>query len=465
MTRNCPEHGEFATMIWPSAEHYRWIRSLAFPKALPNERAVRPSTKPCPTGCGICQRHQRKPTLVEIEVTQRCNLRCPVCFMSAESSASDLPLSKVHAFIEAIAQTAGTDTGVQLTGGEPTVREDLAQIVWHVRARGFWGVEVNTNGLVIARDEAYLQDLKAHGLTGIYLQFDGLTSEVYKQIRGTDLLGVKMAAIENCRRQGVQVVLAMTIVSGINDDQIGRVIAFATENSDVVAGVALQPAFTSGRFDAERAWPLTMGDVIFKLEEQTDGLIRVEDIWPLGCSHPLCDTGTFLVRQDAPGSGDRQEAQGEKNNQGEQDARYIPVTRDLTREEYLELYDPDSPQGSVFLDVVVRKGLSFKGGVSVIIMNYMDACTMDLERMEECSMFVTMPSGALVPFCSYQLTNCAGQRVFPPWNIPGGESGVDWAKVDWEKAWCGTADSSKMDRAQAECGTPDSNNVNRGEAV
>jgi uncharacterized radical SAM superfamily Fe-S cluster-containing enzyme len=354
--------------------------------------------------------------------------------MSAESTASDLPLDRVHAFIEAIAQTAGTDTGVQLTGGEPTVRADLAQIVWHVRARGFWGVEVNTNGLVIARDEAYLQDLKAHGLTGIYLQFDGLTSEVYEQIRGTDLLGVKRAAIENCRRQGVQVVLAMTIVSGINDDQIGRVIAFATENSDVVAGVALQPAFTSGRFDAERARPLTMGDVIFKLEEQTGGLIRVEDIWPLGCSHPLCDTGTFLVRQDEQGSGE---------NHGEQGPQYVPVTRDLTREEYLQLYDPDSPQGSVFLDVVVRKGLSFKGGISVIIMNYMDAVTMDLERMEECSMFVTMPSGALVPFCSYQLTTCAGQRVFPPWNIPGGEKGVDWSQLEWSEEGCGQAARGK----------------------
>lgn len=408
MTRICPEHGETATMIWPDVEHYRWISSLAFPKTLPSEEVLRPSGNACPTGCGICQRHQRKPTLVEIEVTQRCNLHCPVCFMSAENDSSDVPLEKIDDFIDAIAATTGTDTGVQLTGGEPTVRSDLAQIISQVRARGFWGVEVNTNGLVIAEDEEYLKDLRTHGLTGIYLQFDGLTSEVYKQIRGVDLLGIKLKAIDHCRTQGVQVVLAMTIVSGINDDQIGRVIEFATQNSDVVAGVALQPAFTSGRFDATRVVPLTMGDVIFRLEDQTDGLIKVEDIWPLGCSHPLCDTGTFLVKQ------------GES---------YIPVTRDLTREEYLELYNPDSPQGSVFLDVVTRKGLSFEGGVSVIIMNYMDAFTLDLERMEECSMFVTMPDGSLLPFCSYQLTNCAGQRVYPPWNIPGAEQGVNWGEI------------------------------------
>lgn len=413
MTRTCPEHGETSTMIWPDAEHYEWITSLAFPEVAPNADALRPSALPCPTGCGICQRHGRKPTLVEIEVTQRCNLRCPVCFMSAESDASDVPLDKIHDFIEAIATTAGTDTGVQLTGGEPTMRADLAQIIFNVRARGFWGVEVNTNGVVISKDEEYLQDLKAHGLTGIYLQFDGLTGDVYKQIRGVDLLDMKLAAIENCRKQGVQVVLAMTIVSGINDDQIGKVIEFATENSDIIAGVALQPAFTSGRFDAKRVVPLTMGDVIFMLDGQTDGLIKAEDIWPLGCSHPLCDTGTYLVKStDESGK-----------------SAFTPVTRDLTREEYLDLYNPDSPQGSVFLDVAARKGLSLDGGLSVIIMNYMDAFTTDLERMEECSMFVTMPDGALIPFCSYQLTNCAGQRVFPPWNIPGAEQGVNWSEL------------------------------------
>lgn len=408
MSRSCPEHGETATMIWPDAEHYRKISSLAFPKVRPPRDAVRTSHKPCPTGCGICHRHQRKPTLVEIEVTQRCNLRCPVCFMSAENDSSDVPLERIDDFVEAIVATVGTNTSIQLTGGEPTVRADLSQIIWRIRERGFLGVEVNTNGLVIAKDEEYLQGLIESGLTGIYMQFDGLTSEVYQEIRSADLLDVKLAAIENCRRKGMQVVLAMTIVSGINDDQIGRVIEFATDNSDVIVGVALQPAFTSGRFDAKRIVPLTMGDVIFKLEEQTGGLIRVEDIWPLGCSHPLCDTGTYLVKQ------------------GEE---HIPVTRDLTREEYLTFYDPDSPQGSVFWDVAAHKGLNCKDGISVIIMNYMDAFALDLERMEECSMFVTMPDGALLPFCSYQLTDCRGRRVFPPWNIRGAEKGVNWGEL------------------------------------
>ncbi|MDR0500311.1 MAG: radical SAM protein [Coriobacteriales bacterium] len=440
MSRTCPEHGEVATMIWPDVNHYKWMMSLAFPKVAPDKSVTRVPTSHCPTGCGICNRHLRKPTLVEIEVTQRCNLHCPVCFMSAESDSSDVPLAKLADFYETVASTAGINTGVQLTGGEPTVRSDLAEVVRMGRERGFWGVEVNTNGLVIAKDINYLKGLVDAGLTGIYLQFDGLTADAYQQIRGADLLPVKLQAVKNCRAAGVQVVLAMTIVSGINDQQIGDVIEYALANSDVVAGVALQPAFTSGRFNTKRIVPLTMGDVIFMLDAQTKGLIRAEDIWPLGCSHPLCDTGTFLVQTEADNmvksdnsKSDNSKSDNSKSDNSKSDAQtcasFIPATRDLTREEYLSLYNPDSPQGSVFLDVLTRKGIPperIARGVSVIIMNYMDAYTMDLERMEECSMFVTMPDGAVIPFCSYQLTNCKGERVFPPWNILGGEKGVAW---------------------------------------
>jgi uncharacterized radical SAM superfamily Fe-S cluster-containing enzyme len=418
-------------MVWPSAEHYKWMRSLAFPKVAPNRDAIHKSAKPCPTGCGICQRHQRKPTLVEIEVTQRCNIHCPVCFMSAESDTSDVPLERIDDFIDAIATTAGTDTGVQLTGGEPTVRSDLADIIRRVRARGFWGVEVNTNGVVISRDTDYLRGLVDAGLTGIYLQFDGFDREAYKQIRGADILDNKLKAVQNCREAGIQVVLAMTIVSGLNDDQIGDVISYACDNSDVIAGVALQPAFTSGRFDAKRVVPLGMGDVIFMLEEQTNGMVKASDIWPLGCSHPMCDTGTFLVRHSGesrnPNANDESALLTEQERADS--ASFIPVTRDLTRDEYMALYNPDSPQGSVFYDVCVKKGLSTSDGISLIIMNYMDAYTMDLERMEECSMFSTMPNGALIPFCSYELTDCRGHRVYPPWNITGSEAGVDWSKL------------------------------------
>ena len=235
------------------------------------------------------------------------------------------------------------------------------------------------------------------GITGVYLSFDGIDEAPYESICGRAMLEDKLACIENCRRVGIQVVVCMTIVKGVNDDRVGEVIDFAWKNSDVVIGVALQPAFTSGRFEPSDYAPYTAGDTIFSLPEQTGGLIQVADIMPLGCSDPLCDTGTFLMpNPDDPST-------------------YIPATRGLSREEYLELFDPTSPQGSVLPDILYKKGVNLFHGVSVIIMNYMDAMSATVERMRECSMTVAMKDGRVIPFCSYQMTNTAGERIYEMW--------------------------------------------------
>lgn len=395
MTRTCPEHGETVTYVWPDAKHYEWLRSMRVAPTAPKCRDYLIDDE-CPKSCGLCKRHLRRGTLVEIEVTRRCNAKCPVCFMSADFPSDGITFDEIEGLIATLAEKVGPETGLQITGGEPTVRSDLPEIVMCARRNGFTGIEINTNGIVIGRSKKYLQELVDAGITGIYLSFDGIDEEPYEAICGkAAMLADKMACIENCREVGIQVVLCMTIVKGVNDDRVGEVIDFAWENSDVVIGVALQPAFTSGRFEPSEYAPYTAGDTIYALEEQTGGRIKVADIMPLGCSHPLCDTGTFLM-PDENGS-------------------YIPATRGLSSEEYMQYYDPTSPQGSVLPDILYKKGVNLYRGISVIIMNYMDAMTTTTERMAECSMTVAMKDGRVIPFCSYQMTNSAGERIYEMW--------------------------------------------------
>jgi uncharacterized radical SAM superfamily Fe-S cluster-containing enzyme len=312
-------------------------------------------------------------------------------------------LHTLEAMFQASGRQAGFQTSIQLTGGEPTVRQDLPEIVRLGRQAGFSAIEVNTNGVVIGRDPAYLHALAEAGITGIYLQFDGLTGRVYEQVRGADLLADKLQAIANCRAEGVQVVLAMTIIWGVNHDQIGQVLEYALQNQDVVAGVALQPAFTSGRFDVPFEKRLTMGDVIFMLSEQSGGLIEPYDLWPLGTSHPLCSSATYII-----------EDQGEK----------VPLTRRITPEAYVQQFDPHSPQGSVFPDLAARLFPSVRSGLSVVVMNYMDALSMDLKRLKECSMTVTMEDGQLIPFCAYQASSSYGRRLYPVWGRKQEHTGI-----------------------------------------
>jgi 7,8-dihydro-6-hydroxymethylpterin dimethyltransferase len=231
--------------------------------------------------------------------------------------------------------------------------------------------------------------LKEAGASGIYLQFDGLTAEVCRSIRGADLLADKLRVIEGCREAGLQVVLAMTVIKGINEGEIGKVLEFALQNTDVVAGLALQPAFFSGRFEVEMADRLSMGDVIFLLAEQSGSLIEPYDLWPLGCSHPLCSAGVLLVE-----------------NKGKD---FVPSSRLISREEYLREFDPNSPQGSVFADLLAGKDAYTARALSIVVMNYMDAWSLDFERLQECSMTVKTADLRTVPFCAYHLTNVKGE--------------------------------------------------------
>ncbi len=393
MSKACPEHGLFNVYIWPDAEHYRWFNSFSFP--LKHRQPQTESLNGCPLDCGLCPSHKRGITLAEIEVTWRCNQACPVCFISAGQKLPDPTIENIKGMLHTIQHYDGRRTTLQITGGEPTVRRDLPDIIRLARQSGFETVEINTNGLIIGREPEFLRLLKEAGLTNIYLQFDGMTPEATQTLRGGDLLELKLKAIKNCRREDLPVILAPTIIKGINDNQLGSLIDFCLNNLDVIGGLAIQPAFTSGRFEAEMRQRLSLGDIAIMIEEQTNGKIAARDFWPLSCIHPMCACSTYLV-------GD-----------GEQ---YTTLTSKIDESEYRANYDPDSPQGSVFADVF-NNMYGAKGnikGLGVLVMSYMDAWTLDIKRLQECNLAVTVGDGRSIPFCAYHLTDTSGRRLYPP---------------------------------------------------
>lgn len=391
MHKICPDHGEFDVYLWPDADRYRWAFGLKFSghSRIPQTRA----SNECPNNCGLCPNHKRKITLPEIEVTWRCNLSCPVCFMHEGTPPEDPSIEKIKYMFETIWKYDGPGVPVQITGGEPTVRDDLPNIIRTAKSVGFEVIELNTNGLVLGRDIHYLEALKDAGLTNIYLQIDGLTSQITETLRGKNVLPDKIQAIENCRLLGIPVIPSVTIVKGINDHHLSEIINFSMHNLDVIAGIAMQPAFVSGRFDVPNEKHLSVGDVADLIEHQTRGKIRATDFWPLSSMHPLCCGSTYLL-----GEGDD----------------YKSFTRTFNEESYRKLFDPTSPQGSVFLDIVAKSSPSgqLPKGLPILIMEYMDAWTIDLERAEECNLAVTIENGKSIPFCVYHLTDGQGKRMF-----------------------------------------------------
>ncbi len=174
MEKECPAHGFFSTPVWRNHVSFtEWIGDVP-------EIRVRENLD-CPHACGLCQEHQRETCCVLLEVTGRCNLHCRFCFANA-APAPDPPPAAVKGWLDQLAVPG--KTLVQLSGGEPTVRDDLPEIIRHAKQAGCAHVQLNTNGIRLGQDKAYAGSLAEAGLSFVFLQFDGMDDQVYRTLRG-----------------------------------------------------------------------------------------------------------------------------------------------------------------------------------------------------------------------------------------------------------------------------------------
>ena len=187
-----------------------------------------------------------------------------------------------------------------LSGGEPTLHPQLPQLLDELASRNIVRTLINTNGLLIARDDNLINLLKRHqDRVEVYLQFDGLRAESSRHHRGGDLTAMKHLAIERLSDAGIFTTLTMTATLGVNDDEIGDVVMLAL-NTPYVGGVAIQPVFGSGRaqpFDAMNR--LTNTGVLSRLAPQTRGVVTWNDLTALPCSHPHCASVGYMLRNDS----------------------------------------------------------------------------------------------------------------------------------------------------------------------
>jgi len=136
---------------------------------------------------------------------------------------------------------------VQLSGGEPTIRDELPTIIVTGKEIGFYHIQVNTNGIRIAQDKEYLERLKESGADLIYLQFDGVSDDVYRTIRGRNLFDLKVRAISNCAEVKIGVVLVPTVIPNVNLHQLGEIVQFAKKWIPTVKGIHFQPVSYFGQ--------------------------------------------------------------------------------------------------------------------------------------------------------------------------------------------------------------------------
>ena len=408
LDKSCPEHGDFSTLIWEGnlASYTRWNTEN---RAVDPPRAPRAGEKGCPYDCGLCAAHQRKGCCMLLELTRRCNLRCPVCFASAgEQAGEDLSLCEIERQYDFL-MAHGGPFNIQLSGGEPTVRDDLPDIIRLGREKGFSFFQLNTNGLRLASEPGYAQTLRASGLSTVFLQFDALDDLVYETLRGRPLLEEKRRCVENCAAASLGVVLVPVVARGVNEDQVGPILRYALENSPVVRGVHFQPISYFGRCALERpARPLTIPALLRLIEQQTDGLFSAADFAGGGVENPYCSFhAAYRIRPDGT-----LKALPRRADEGccctTSDDSRTSVAEQWRGEEADTLPDPMSETSSLdaFLAEMHRRRFTVSGMV------FQDAWNLDLERLRRCHICEVDSRYGMVPFCAYNLTDTKGESLY-----------------------------------------------------
>ena len=421
LKKTCPEHGTTSTPIWRGLESYlRWgeaPRTFSRPPVCATE-----ARRGCPHDCGLCPDHRQQSCCVLLEVTSRCDLACPVCYASASRQGADASPAEIGGWLDTLAASGGR-VHIQLSGGEPTVRDDLPEIVALIRSRGFEFVQLNTNGVRIAREPAYLAALADAGLDCVFLQFDGVSDDVYQRLRGSKLMRLKTLAIRNCGEAGIGVVLTPTLVPGVNVTQIGAIVDFAVQEMPAVRAVHFQPVSYFGRCltppdDASR---ITLPEAMEALIAHSCGTIRLDDFHPGSAENPYCsfsgrftvdEAGSLRAAAEEPRSCCGVPAQKESVAccGGTQPSLDVARARRYVAGQWTR---PDRGGGEAAgLDAfdTFLAGRTRTLGLSG--MAFQDAWTLDLDRLRQCHIHIVAPDRRVIPFCAYNLTNCDGRALY-----------------------------------------------------
>jgi len=449
MEKRCAEHGEFRDIVYSDAKLYLKMEEWSFGDNRGLKNPAIPNATRCPDQCGLCSMHTSHTGLANVDLTNRCNLTCPVCFANAnvQGYVYEPDLDHIRKMLGALrGEQPVAGRVVQFSGGEPTIHPRWLDALRLAKEMGFSHIQAATNGIKFA-DLEFARQSKEAGLQTLYLQFDGVCDDIYKRTRGQSLYETKLQAIENIRQAGMKIIFVPTIVKGLNDHQVGDILRLALENIDVVSGISFQPVAFTGRINRREleAKRFTLADLAHSVADQT-GICDVYSDWfPLSCvtpfsklisalkgeenvtlsCHPHCSMGTYLFVDD-------------------QTKTAIPVTRFIdipallqdmdeisrkTKKSVFKVFTGVSAWNSLhkhYKPELAPPGLTFnkflqtlqgftdkKFGregmdgtftyrtLMVAGMHFMDSYNYDVERVKRCVIHYAAPNGLLYPFCSY----------------------------------------------------------------
>jgi 7,8-dihydro-6-hydroxymethylpterin dimethyltransferase len=309
MRKRCPDHGEQAAFLSDDADWYVRTRAIQPLDSPPSPASLQPVHHGCPFDCGPCDLHTQRPRLPIITITSACNLDCPICYVHNKNEhAFHMPLDEFKATVARLLADLPTYRSphsdrppaidlLNLTGGDPTLHPHLFELLEVCRDAGIHRVALCTNGIRLAKSEAYVQRLKALDAR-VALSFDSFEPAVDVAMQGVPLLDTKLRALDVLEKYAVNTTLIPVITRGMNDHELGRIIDLFLRRPHI-RHLELHTITYTGQggvsFDPSRSGRISMREVLTRIEAQTHGLLRVDDFVPSPCAHPLCYQIAYLL--------------------------------------------------------------------------------------------------------------------------------------------------------------------------
>jgi uncharacterized radical SAM superfamily Fe-S cluster-containing enzyme len=410
--KRCPEHGSEKVRVSSDATYWRQCRDFI----KPGDRPLRFQTETergCPWDCGLCPDHEQHSCVALVEITDACNLECPVCYADSSPHRTGYrSMHEIEGMLDAVVASEGEPDVVQISGGEPSLHPEILSILQLARRKPIRHLMLNTNGVRLAKDPDFAAALAAFrpGFE-VYLQFDSLNDDALQDIRGANLAKVRRQALDRLEQHEIATTLVVTVKAGVNDGALGQVFEFA-RGYRCVRGVTLQPVQDAGRnpdFDVGRH-RLDLAGVRQRLLESSD-VFTGNDIVPLPCNPEHIAIG-YCLRHGSS---------------------LTPITSFLPREEFVgtapnsiafEKY-PDlksrlfellslsgSPQNTAdrlgqllccLPSFKVPETLGYEHVFRVTIVEFLDRHNFCIGGIKRSCIHIVHPDGRIIPFDTYNL--------------------------------------------------------------
>lgn len=464
MEKICPEHGFYDDIIQRHAVYYKRIDGMNFADGVGFTNPQVTDATVCPRDCGLCNMHKSMACLTNIDLTNRCNLRCPICFANANAQGYvyELTMQQVEDIVKnLLSMKPNTCKVIQFSGGEPTIHPQFLDMVKRVKELGIIWVQIASNGVKLSNLD-FVMKAKQAGVDAVYLQFDGVGDEAYLQTRGQKLWAIKEKAVDNCRKVGISVVLVPTIVNGINNHRVGEILEYGLKNRDVITAISYQPVALTGRYDENKRKEMryTISDLAHDIKKQTWRAEPMKDWFPLSFTSPMsrlsaamsgeptltvtchsnCGTGTYLL-VDRQGNtttiptffdieGFFTELDKLSKTIGKSKFKLLGKLKILRfAKKYFNA--EKAPEGLSFLKFLKMMANIGKDDNKekdpewrlflILNMHFQDRYNYNVERTKRCAIHYGAPNGKIYPFCTYNSGPIYREQVEKEFSVPAEE--------------------------------------------